>query len=55
MSSCATISPDLLQIDASLETERIAESIRETVFNRLKRKGAVVGVSGGIDSTVVTY
>jgi NAD+ synthase len=44
---------DLLQIDCSREVERIAEAIRDLVFKQFKRKGAVVGVSGGIDSSVV--
>ena len=44
---------NLLKIDAAAETERIASNLREIVFQRLKRKGAVVGVSGGIDSAVV--
>jgi NAD+ synthase len=44
-----------LRLDAETETERIAASIREIVFDRLKRKGAVVGVSGGIDSSVVAF
>jgi NAD+ synthase len=43
----------LLKIDAAAETERIAANLREIVFTRLKRRGAVVGVSGGIDSAVV--
>ena len=55
MSSLTTISPDLLRLDASRETERIVARIRELVFNQLKRKGAVIGVSGGIDSTVVAF
>jgi NAD+ synthase len=55
MSSLSTISPDLLRLDASRETERIVARIRELVFNQLKRKGAVIGVSGGIDSTVVAF
>ena len=55
MSSCSTISSDVLQIDAARETERIAVSIRDIVFNQLKRKGAVIGVSGGIDSSVVAF
>lgn len=44
---------DLLQIDAEAEASRIAASIRETILVRFKRKGAVVAVSGGIDSSVV--
>ena len=30
----------------------MAERIREIVFRQLRRKGAVIGLSGGIDSTV---
>ncbi len=55
MSPSPVVSPDILQLDARAETERIAAQIREQVFVGLKRKGAVVGVSGGIDSTVVAY
>jgi len=46
---------DVLRIDPAHESERITASIRDTVFNQLKRKGAVLGVSGGIDSSVVAY
>jgi len=49
----ATFSPDVLRLDAAAEAERICESIRETVLGRLRRRGVVVGVSGGIDSSVV--
>jgi NAD+ synthase len=34
------------------ETKRIAAVVREQVFRRLRRRGAVVGLSGGIDSSV---
>ena len=44
---------DVLHIDAALETEHIASSIRDSVFHTFRRRGAVVGVSGGIDSSVV--
>lgn len=43
---------DLLQIDPALETERIADAIREQVGQTLRRKGVVLGLSGGIDSSV---
>ncbi len=46
---------NVLRLDAAAEVERIVAGIREAVFGRLKRKGAVIGVSGGIDSTVVAY
>lgn len=45
---------DWLKLDCAAETDRIAASIREQVMGRLKRRGAVVGISGGIDSAVVT-
>ncbi|MBN1373637.1 MAG: NAD(+) synthase [Anaerolineaceae bacterium] len=42
-----------LALDAQAETQRIIESLRETVNQRLHRQGAVIGISGGIDSSVV--
>jgi NAD+ synthase len=44
---------DLLRIDPASEVDRISNIIRDVVLTRFKRKGAVVGVSGGIDSSVV--
>ncbi len=44
-----------LTLDVAAEAQRIEASIREMVFKRLKRKGAVIGVSGGIDSSVVAF
>ena len=41
-----------LQIDAASESERIVEAIRRQVGSRLRRRGAVLGISGGIDSSV---
>jgi NAD+ synthase len=55
MSIAVSAGADLLRIDPAAETERIVAWIRETVFNGLRRKGAVIGVSGGIDSTVVAF
>jgi NAD+ synthase len=46
-------SRDVLKIDAAKVAEAIQEQIREQVLGRLRRKGAVVGLSGGIDSSVV--
>ena len=46
-------SADVLKLDAEQETHRITTSIREMVAHQLKRKGVVVGLSGGIDSSVV--
>jgi NAD+ synthase len=42
-----------LQIDAERECRRLVEALRDIVFHQFKRKGAVVGISGGIDSSVV--
>jgi len=53
MATTSLISSELLCIDPEAETARIADSIRETVPGQFKRKGAVVAVSGGIDSSVV--
>ncbi|MBN2472495.1 MAG: NAD(+) synthase, partial [Anaerolineae bacterium] len=44
---------NILTLDAAAETERITAFMRQTVGRRLKRRGAVVGVSGGIDSSTV--
>lgn len=45
-------SEKVLEIDAEAITCAISESVRHAVFNRLRRRGAVVGLSGGIDSSV---
>jgi NAD+ synthase len=42
-----------LLIDAPKETEEAVTSLRHAVHRRLHRQGAVVGISGGIDSSVV--
>ena len=43
-------SRDVLRIDTKTEIESIAGGIRDAVYRTLHRKGAVVSVSGGIDS-----
>ena len=55
MNSTSVTLGDLLRIDAAEETEKIVSRIRDIVFHQLKRKGAVIGVSGGIDSSVVAF
>jgi NAD+ synthase len=46
-------SKDILIIeDVEAEFERIISSIRENVLHRLHRLGGVIGISGGIDSSV---
>lgn len=44
---------NVLKLDASAEVERITAALREQVLGQLHRRGAVVGISGGIDSSVV--
>jgi len=44
---------NLLAIDPAAEVERIVLSLRHSVQKVLRRYGAVVGVSGGVDSAVV--
>jgi NAD+ synthase len=44
---------DLINIIPETETEKITENIKTAVSQKLRRKGAVVGISGGIDSSVV--
>ena len=43
----------ILQLDAEAEVGRIVEKMRHNIFNVLKRKGGILGVSGGVDSAVV--
>jgi NAD+ synthase len=45
-------SRNVLQLDAAATAHSIEETIRTQVYKILKRKGAVVAVSGGIDSSV---
>ena len=52
MKTANVFSPKILELDAPRVTRQIEERIREIVFRRLRRKGAVVGLSGGIDSSV---
>lgn len=44
---------DILGIDLDAETERISRFVREMTLKDFKRRGAVIGLSGGIDSAVV--
>ena len=43
----------LLAIDTGKEIERLTRWIRETTLGQLGRKGVIVAISGGIDSSVV--
>jgi NAD+ synthase len=55
MSDSGAFSSNVLRIDAAEETEQIVAGIRNIVFRQLKRGGAVIGVSGGVDSGVVAF
>ena len=55
MTAACAVSPEILRIDPARETERIVAGIRDAVFRQLRRRGAVIGVSGGIDSSVVAF
>ena len=46
------LSKDVLKIDCSRETEKIVTALRRFLSMRLKRRGAVVAISGGVDSSV---
>lgn len=43
---------DALRIDAATETARIVDALRHSLSRDLKRRGLVLGLSGGIDSSV---
>lgn len=53
MSTAVSLSPNWLEIDPDETARKIESSIRFFVHSRLKRKGVVLGLSGGIDSSVV--
>ena len=42
-----------INIDPTAETERILQFMRQSVRQALHRQGGVVGISGGVDSSVV--
>ncbi len=42
-----------INIDPAAETERILQFMRQSVRQLLHRQGGVVGISGGVDSSVV--
>ena len=48
----SSFGPDWLRIEPAIEARRITQAIREQVLRRLRRRGAIVAMSGGIDSSV---
>jgi NAD+ synthase len=51
----AELSADTLRLDAGRAVDEIAERLREAVYKDLRRRGAVVGLSGGVDSSLVAH
>jgi len=51
--SHARFHPDLLRLDCSAEAARIEEMLKRVVLRQFRKRGLVVGLSGGIDSSVV--
>ncbi len=54
MANETPFSKDILKIDAEKEVQNITTRIREILKDNLKRRGLVVALSGGIDSSVTT-
>ena len=48
----AALGPDVLKFDMDAEAERISARLREILRKDLNRRGLVVAMSGGIDSSV---
>lgn len=46
------ISPEVLRLDAEQEVGRITDQLRSLLKDNIKRRGIVIGLSGGIDSSV---
>lgn len=54
MSQSSLLHPGVLNIDCEAIASSIQAALRDQIFQTMKRQGAVVGISGGIDSSVVT-
>jgi len=51
----AELSADTLRLDAERTVEEISERLREVVYKDLRRRGAIIGLSGGVDSSLVAH
>src|SRR4030042_4749934 len=47
-------SKEVLNMNASLDVRRVSDFIHDMTLKNFKRKGAVIGLSGGVDSAVVS-
>jgi NAD+ synthase len=52
MTLTTSFSPAVLELDAGRAVQEITAGIRQLVFQQFRKKGVVVGLSGGIDSSV---
>ena len=52
MTRTVSFSAQVLRMDPGAEAERICSGIRELMLTQVKRRGLVLGLSGGIDSSV---
>src|SRR5512137_2638375 len=52
MNETRSFSKDLLTINCAKEVDRIANRMREILAKQFKRRGFIVAISGGIDSSV---
>jgi NAD+ synthase len=52
MPNAATIGPEVIEIDPEQTCQQVEGFIKECVLHRLRRKGVVIGLSGGVDSAV---
>jgi len=50
--SAERLTPEVLRLDAAAEVERIAVSLRKIVGRTLHRRGVIIALSGGVDSSV---
>src|SRR4051812_14799741 len=46
------LSPDVLELDCEQEVERISNWMVDTVAKKLHRRGVIIAMSGGVDSSV---
>ncbi len=42
-----------IKLDAAKEIDHITEKLKSDVVKKLRKRGAVIGISGGIDSTII--
>jgi len=52
MATTTRLGPDVLALDAEAETARICAWMVETVASNLHRRGVIIAISGGVDSSV---